>query len=110
MKSGKPHRAVAIGLVVCSSVATVYVNTTTIHGKEAYDPLQPAIIETSVPGTTVYVDPLAVVVSKASAPKAKKPPATTVAPVVTIAPTTTTDNDRDRDKEEKDDDDDERDD
>lgn len=104
MKSGKPHRAAAIGLVVCSSVATFYVNTSAIHVKEPYDPLQPATIETSAPETTVYVDPLSVAVSKASGPKAKKPPVTTVAPVITIAPTTTIDRDRDDDDEEEKDD------
>ena len=104
MKSGKPHRAAAIGLVVCSSVATVYVNTSAIHVKETYNPLQPATIETSVPDTTVYADPLAVAVSKDSAPKgkAKKPPVTTVAPVVTIAPTTTVGRDRNRDRDDDD--------
>ena len=101
MKSGRPHRAVAIGLVVCSSVVTVYVNATAIHVKETYSPLQPATIEASVPETAVYVDPLAVNVSKTSKPKAKKPPVTTVVPVTTIAPTTTIG--RDRDKEEDDD-------
>jgi len=106
MKSGKPHRIAAIGLVACSTVATFYVNTTTIHGKEAYNPLQPATIETSIPETTVYVDHSAVAVNKASAPKAKKPPvATTVAPATTIAPTTTIDRDRDRDEDDEDDED-----
>lgn len=104
MKSGKPHRAIAIGLVVCSSVATFYVNTSAIHVKEPYNPLQPATIETSVPETTAYVDPSAAAMSKASAPngKIKKPPVTTVAPVITIAPTTTIDRDRDRDKDDDD--------
>lgn len=102
MKPGKPHRIAAIGLVVCSSVATFYVNTSAIHVKETYSPLQPATIETSVPDTTAYVDPLAVAVNKASAPKSKKPPETTVAPVATIAPTTTVDRDKDDDEEEDD--------
>ena len=104
MKPGKPHLIASIGLVACSTVATFYVNTTTIHAKESYNPLQPAIIETSVPGTAVYVDTSVVAVSKASAPKSKKPPETTVAPVVTIAPTTTIDRDRDEDDEDEKDD------
>jgi hypothetical protein len=104
MKPGKPHLIASIGLVACSAVATFYVNTTTIHAKESYDPLQPATIETSIPGTTVYVDTSVVPVSKASAPKAKKPPETTVAPATTIAPTTTMDRDRDRDEDDEDED------
>ena len=104
MKPGKPHLIASIGLVACSAVATFYVNTTTIHAKESYDPLQPATIETSIPGTTVYVDTSVVPVSKASASKAKKPPETTVAPATTIAPTTTMDRDRDRDEDDEDED------
>lgn len=102
MKPGKPHLIASIGLVACSTVVTVYVNATAIHVKEAYSPLQLATIETSIPGTTVYVDTSVVAVSKASAPKAKKPPETTVAPATTIAPTTTIDRDRDRDEDDED--------